>query len=248
MDQEQTSVLRYPLIQIHELEKILGFKINNIDVYQAAFVHKSALKAYLVAGCITESYERLEFMGDSVINFIITRYIFQQYQDEDEGFLTRIRTKLVCGTVLADISKKLGLQNFIVMNERGLANGWNNNDRISEDVFEALVGALYLDLGLLAAIDFVESVFKLFVDFDDIQKDNNYKDMLMRHAQAQNIKLPIYKSLDTVHAGKKIFEVHCWVNGRPSGYGRHKNKKQAEQKAAYQALLFHKVLERQDYD
>lgn len=237
------EVPKYPLIQKETIEDIVGFKINNEHLYQSAFVHKSALRLYVQHGFITESYERLEFIGDSVINFIVTQMIYKRYKNKDEGFLTRIRTKLVSGAVLCNVSKQLSLHQHIIMNERGLANGWNNNDRILEDVLEAFVGSIYLDVGLLGAIDFVEYIFTTFVDFDDILRDDNYKDILMRFTQANGMNLPIYQSLDTVVDGKKIFEVHCWVNRLPCGYGRHKNKKAAEQKAAYQALIYNNVLD-----
>lgn len=233
----------YPIISKADIELIIGQKVGNENLYQPAFIHKSALKYFATTGIITESYERLEFIGDSVINFIVTRYIYAKYKDQAEGFLTRIRTKLVSGTVLSKISKALGLQQYVVMNERGLANGWNANDRILEDVFEAFVGCLYLDVGLQAATTFVERVYESYIDFDEILRDNNYKDILMRHTQANNIPLPEYQSLDTVFDGKKIFEVHCWVNKIPCGYGRHRNKKQAEQRAAYQALVFHSIID-----
>lgn len=239
----EDNKVEYPIISKNEIERIVGLEIVNETLYQPSFIHKSALKYFASTGIITESYERLEFIGDSVINFIVTRYIYAKYKDQAEGFLTRIRTKLVSGTVLSKISKALGLQEFIVMNERGLANGWNANDRILEDVFEAFVGCLYLDVGLMAAITFVERVYESYIDFEDILRDNNYKDILMRHTQANNIPLPEYQSLDTVFDGKKIFEVHCWVNKIPCGYGRHRNKKQAEQRAAYQALIFHNIID-----
>lgn len=236
-NQTDASVSRvYPFVSKEQLQKLFGCKIRNEDIYQRAFVHKSALKE--LQGVITESYERLEFMGDSVINFLVTKYLFKTFPDQAEGYLTRIRTKLVSGSVLCQIAKQLGLQNLIIMNERGLTNGWNNNERILEDVLEALIGCLYLDVGILAAEQFVESLIRDFVSLEEVQKDNNYKDILMRYTQANGMSLPTYLSLDSVFDGKKVFEVHCWVNKLPCGYGRHKNKKQAEQKAAFQSLLY----------
>ena len=93
------------------IEKLVGIKINHIGIYQTAFTHKSALKKYM----LTESFETLEFMGDSVLGFIITKFLFDKFKDEQEGFLTKARTKLVCGKTLADISSKLGLDKFILI-------------------------------------------------------------------------------------------------------------------------------------
>lgn len=233
---------KYPIISTLELNDIIKCKVHDPNIYQSAFVHKSALKQYASHKFITESYERLEFIGDSVINFAVTRMLFNRFLDKDEGFLTKVRTKLVSGTTLAGLGKKLGLQKYIIMNDRGLLNGWNSNERILEDVFEAFVGALYLDLGLIVVNNFMQCTIEQYIDFLDVLKDDNYKDMLMRYTQSNNFPLPIYQSLDSVVDKEKIYEVHCWVNRMPCGYGRHKNKKQAEQKAAYQALLFHQAL------
>lgn len=230
---------KYPIIADTDLVNIIGTDVHDPIVYQPAFLHKSALKHYAANKFITESYERLEFIGDSVINFVVTRLIFQRFLDKDEGFLTRIRTKLVSGSTLAILGRKLGLDRFIVMNERGLVNGWNTNDRILEDVFEAFIGALYLDMGMLVVVNFIQSTMEKYLDFNTILHDDNYKDQLMRYTQANNLPLPVYQSLDSVIDKEKIYEVHCWVNRIPCGYGRHKNKKQAEQKAAYQAIIFH---------
>ena len=233
---------KYPVISTQELNGIINCKVHDPQLYQSAFIHKSALKQYTSHQFITESYERLEFIGDSVINFAVTRMLYSKFSDKDEGFLTKVRTKLVSGTMLASLGKKLGLQQFIIMNERGLINGWNSNERILEDVFEAFIGALYLDLGLIVVVNFMQATIEKFIDFLDILKDDNYKDILMRYTQSNNIPLPIYQSLDSVVEKEKIYEVHCWVNRVPCGYGRHKNKKQAEQKAAYQALIFHQAI------
>ena len=144
--------------------------------YVTAFIHKSALKEFPHLG---DSYERLEFIGDSVVNFVVGKYLFDKHRDKNEGFLTRIRTKIVSGKCLCEISRRLGLHRFVFMDQKCIRNGWNENDRICEDVFEALVGAVYLDIGMIAARDFVVSCMDRFVDFEDITRDTNFKDILM---------------------------------------------------------------------
>ena len=142
-----------PTLSRDKLNSLVGTKINNIELYQRAFTHKSALKRY---SGLTGSYETLEFMGDSVLGFIITKHLFDQYEKHQEGFLTKARTKMVRGKTLCEISKILGLEKLILMDEKGERNGWNTNEHIMEDVFEALVGAIYLDLGMVHAKQFVE--------------------------------------------------------------------------------------------
>jgi len=213
------------------IEKLVGIKINHIGIYQTAFTHKSALKKYM----LTESFETLEFMGDSVLGFIITKFLFDKFKDEQEGFLTKARTKLVCGKTLADISSKLGLDKFILMDDKGMRNNWNKNPKILEDVFEALIGAIYMDLGLLHTKKFILGIFQNpeYVDLNCISVDDNYKDMLMRYCQGNKFPLPSYTIISQSNG---FFIVVVGVNGKPVLSGCAKTKKQAEQEAAKNSL------------
>jgi ribonuclease-3 len=99
-----------------DIEKLVGTKIKNLSLYQRAFTHKSALKEYEQ---FNESFETLEFMGDSVLGFIITKFLFDRFEKRQEGFLTKARTKLVRSETLAAIALKLGLNNMVLMDEKG---------------------------------------------------------------------------------------------------------------------------------
>ena len=211
-----------------DIEKLVGTKIKNLSLYHRAFTHKSALKEY---ENLTESFETLEFMGDSVLGFIITKFLFDRFEERQEGFLTKARTKLVRSETLADIALKLGLNNMVLMDEKGQRNGWNNNPKILEDVFEALVGAVYMDLGLLHAKEFVLRIYNdpKFIDLNKIMIDDNFKDHLMRYCQIMNLPLPEYRVVGH-HEG--IFYIDTYINGQFGGRGEAKSKKQAEQLAA----------------
>ena len=211
-----------------QIEQLVGTKIKNLDLYQRAFTHKSALKEYEQ---FTESFETLEFIGDSVLGFVITKFLFDQYESKQEGFLTKARTKLVRGETLASIAKVLGLEKMVVMDEKGMRNGWNNNPKILEDVFEALIGALYMDLGLLHAKEFVLRIYNdpKYIDLNLIMIDDNFKDHLMRYCQLNNWQLPEYR-VSGHHEG--IFYIDIYVNGQFMSRGAAKSKKQAEQNAA----------------
>src|SRR6056300_1425938 len=139
-----------------QIEQLVGTKIKNLDLYQKAFTHKSALKEYEQ---FTESFETLEFIGDSVLGFVITKFLFDQYENKQEGFLTKARTKLVRGETLANIANKLELYKWVQMDEKGMRNQWYKNPKILEDVFESLVGAIYMDLGLLHAKQFILKIY-----------------------------------------------------------------------------------------
>ena len=211
-----------------QIEQLIGTKIKDLTFYQKAFTHKSALKEYEQ---FNESFETLEFMGDSVLGFIITKFLFDRHESKQEGFLTKARTKLVRSETLADIALKLGLNKLVLMDEKGLRNQWNNNPKILEDVFEALVGAIYMDLGLLHTKQFVLRIYQdpKYVDLNSIMVDDNYKDHLMRYCQVNNLPLPEYR---VVAHEDGVFFIDAMINNQYAGRGYARSKKQAEQNAA----------------
>jgi ribonuclease-3 len=232
-DQEDEVVVLIdpPPLNRLEIEQLVGTKVNNLAIYQKAFTHKSALKRYT----LTESFETLEFMGDSVLGFLVTKLLFDKYEEKQEGFLTKARTKLVRGNMLANIARRLELDKWILMDEKGIRNGWNHNEKVLEDAFEALIGAIYLDLGLLHTKKFVLGIFsdETYVNMDCIMIDDNYKDRLMRYCQANKLSLPEYPILSHING---TFTVSVSINGAVLGQGSAKTKKQSEQFAALEAL------------
>lgn len=209
------------------LNNLVGTKINNEKLYQRAFTHKSALKRY---SNLDSSYETLEFIGDSVLGFIITKFLFDKFEKHQEGFLTKARTKLVRGKTLCEISKTLGLADKILMDEKGERNNWNTNENIMEDVFEALVGAIYLDLGVIHARNFVFRAFGPIIErLEDSLVDDNWKDQLMRWCQSLKYPLPEYRLCGQPNGQ---FFVMAVVDGLDCGAGFASTKKQAEQNAA----------------
>jgi len=223
-----TELVDPPALVHGDIEQLVGTKIRDVSLYQRAFTHKSALKKYRG---LASSYETLEFMGDSVLGFIITRHLFDKHQDEQEGFLTKARTKMVRGKTLCEISLALGLHKWILMDDKGIRNNWHMNPNILEDVFEAFVGAIYLDLGMVHAKKFV------FASFERVEvtlHDDNYKDQLMRKCQAAKLPLPDYQVRHQYPNG--TFHIEVIVDGTPRGSGFASTKKQAEQNAAEIAL------------
>ena len=211
-----------------EIERIVGTRVSNVSVYIEAFTHKSALKQYTT---LTKSYENLEFMGDSVLGFIVTRYLFDKYSGEhEEGFLTKARTKIVRGTTLSSISERLGLYKWVIMDDKGIKKGWNRNPKILEDVLEALIGAIYMDLGIIHTKQFV---FKLLDEYPIDMNDDNYKDQLMRICQSRRYELPVY-NVDSQF--NSVFYISVYVNSVAYGRGCGTTKKQAEQVAAFEAI------------
>jgi ribonuclease-3 len=210
------------------IEELVGTKIKNLDLYQRAFTHKSAIKEYEQ---FTESFETLEFIGDSVLGFVITKFLFDRYESKQEGFLTKARTKLVRGETLAKIANTLNLNELVIMDEKGMRNQWNNNPKILEDVFEALIGAIYMDIGLIHAKEFILRIYQdpEIVDMNSIMVDDNYKDHLMRHCQVNNWQLPEYRVCAHLEG---LFYIDIYIDNMFRARGAAKSKKQAEQNAA----------------
>lgn len=219
------------------LEYTLGFPVTNYALYEQAFVHKSCASNEL------QSYDRLEFLGDAVINLVIARWLWELFPREQEGFLTKLRTRLVSGKCLSRLSARLELHRFIRMNDRALSAGYNKNPRIAEDVFEALIGAIYISEGLVVAREFLIRLYRTCINFTQLMTTNdNFKDCLMRWSQAKGHALPVYDVV-AVHPGrssdqKATFEVSVSMQGVPgiSGKGRGHTKKMAQQEAAKHAL------------
>ena len=216
------------LVDKNTIETLVCTKISNLDLYERAFTHKSALKE---DETLSGSFETLEFIGDSVLGFVITKFLYDRYEDKQEGFLTKARTKLVRGETLAKIATKMELYKWIKMDEKGMRNEWNHNPKILEDAFEALIGAIYMDMGLLHAKEFILRIYNdpSFVNMDSIMVDDNYKDHLMRYCQSNGLSLPVY---NVGHHENGVFYIDVFVDGVCLGRGFAKNKKQAEQNAA----------------
>ena len=213
-----------PVIPRSVLDALVGTKVKDTQLYIRAFTHKSALKRY---EGLTSSYETLEFMGDSVLGFVVTKWLFDRHEKEQEGYLTKARTKMVRVSTLADIARVLEFHKWILMDEKGIRNGWNTNAKILEDVFEAFIGAVYLDLGMVHAKRFILDSFEKIET--DVDLDDNYKDQLMRWCQAEKIDLPEYRVDGQVNG---TFMITAIVNGQELSCGYASTKKQAEQNAA----------------
>ena len=197
------------IINIMESLNIHDLTISNLDLYQRAFIHKSycEMKDYeeykKPNNCLELfqiSYETLEFIGDSFLGNIIANYLYQRYfigHSQDEGFLTKLKIRFVCGEQLAYLSQKLNLGKFMIISKHIEDNcDGRNNIHILEDIFEAFLGALYSDTKNFKLVEkFIIQSIEKYIDFSDIiLKDNNYKDQILRYFQ-HNYKIhPIYKT------------------------------------------------------
>jgi len=219
---------------LKSLQEILGYQFRNEDLVKTALTHRSSLN---LPG-VTESYERLEFLGDAILEMLISSYLFNMYPDKKEGYLTAARSAIVRTESLSAISQRYHFNDFIHMSKGEEATGGRQNPSILEDVIESLIGALYLDGGVPAAKTFFENF--VLPNAKTIIAKNHLKDpksTLQEKVQSDGLPSPVYKTIG--ESGKdhdKIFEVAVFINEKQYGTGTGKNKQEAEQKAAQSAL------------
>src|SRR3990172_4113620 len=217
------------------LEKILNIHLNYKLYYVQALTHRSFLESN---DFDSTSNERLEFLGDSVLSLIMAQYLFENFPDEDEGFLTKIRAKFVNRNSLGKVGKELSLGDFIIISDNLQRNFVKNSKTVLADAFEALIGALYLDQGLETCRVFIYRVLiKPNIQDDDYLIDENYKSQLLEYTQANKISTPVYEIIDEEGPQhERTFTVRVSIGQEVRGVGKGKNKKTAEQNAARKAL------------
>ena len=230
IDPELLEKLRY-------IEWVVDVSIDNPIYYMKAIRHRSILVEEDFEP--SDSYERLEFLGDAVLDLIVTEIIFDYYPNKNEGFLTKLRSKLVKGDSLAMYANKLDLGSIVEVGERAKGQGIENSKSILADIFEALIGALYLDKGYSSAFYFVKQIIDNYVNMDEMLKTlNNYKSTLLEYSQAQGWAVPEYEVVSETGPGHdKTFVIEVLVESEVMGEGKGKSKKQAEQEAAREALI-----------
>jgi len=237
-----------PHISREQIYSMINLRPINLFHYRQAFVHRSIQKNIkLHPNCLEymkHSYERYEFLGDSILNMIIAEYLFNKYPDEDEGFLTKIRTKIVNGKNLSYFAKKLNLGQFILMGNNVEKIKGRENDRILEDVFESLVCAIYLDLGIEKTKVFILKLIKDYINFDELLIDDNYKDILLRFCQNKLNTTPSYSVIETMGPPhNREFVVITIIQNIKYKIGKGKSKKIAEQISAMETLKHFSVIQ-----
>ncbi len=208
-----------------------------------ALTHRSFLGSN--GGDARHSNERMEFLGDAVLELVVVEHLYRLFPDDREGDLTKKKGQLVCRDVLARRALELRLGNFVLLSEAERDSGGDERENILADAFEALIGALYLDQGLEAAREFVES--RLLINTDEILRDPrrmNYKSELQELVQARYRTHPRYRVVtENGPDHKKLFTVEVTVRQVLLGRGQGYNKKEAEQNAAANALTRVSILD-----
>lgn len=219
------------------VEALVGMPVDRLALYEHALRHRSLFRGAVQDG--TESNERLEFLGDAVLGAVVAEHLYHAFPDRDEGLLTRTRATLVNGKALARYAQALGLGPLILMSDNMAQADGRANTTLLADAFEAVVGALYLDLGFDAARRFVLDVVDRFVRLDEAAADtSNYKSLLLELVQGRALPQPTYAVVEEIGPShSRTFTVEAQVDGVAHGRGTAPSKKAAEQEAAREALL-----------
>jgi dsRNA-specific ribonuclease len=209
----------------------INHKVQNLDNFKTAFIHTSYLKSQQLTEkfikllkeinpisdkieCIPlqeNSYEVLEFLGDAVLHAILAEYLHKRYPDKDQGFLTKLRTKIEKGETLNKFSRILEFNKYAIISRNiELSGGRENNINIMEDIFEAFIGALKLETNYETCQKFVIKLIESEIDFAELNNtDDNYKELLMQYYHKKGYKTtPIYQLINTIdEKPRKLFEI-----------------------------------------
>ena len=221
--------------KFRELENIIGEPIVDETHFLQALVHRSFLEQN---DDFEASNERLEFLGDAILNLIVADYLFNKFPYEEEGFLTKVRAKIVNRNTLGDVGEKLNLSGFILIGKNLSKSLLSNSKSIVSDAVEALIGAIYLDSGMEACTRFVNKfLVEPIVKDGEYLVDENYKSQLLEYAQGCKLKAPTYRVVNEEGPQHdRIFTVEVLIEDKTLGVGKGKNKKNSEQHAAKSAL------------
>lgn len=218
-----------------KLYQLLGYCPNKVKVYNQAFLHNSTSRK-LQGINIKNNNERLEYLGDAVLDLIIAEFLFKKFPFQGEGFLTEMRSKSVSRKMLADIAFKMGLQEHIVF-DKSIAKNHAAVRGIAGNALEALIGAIYIDKGYKFTKRFVKhKIVTPHLDFDELKDITvNFKSLLNQYAQKEKKELD-FKVLNSEGEKKiKVYIIGVIINGTEIATARGKSKKVAEQLASEKA-------------
>ncbi|AOZ96283.1 ribonuclease III [Butyrivibrio hungatei] len=219
---------------IESFEKAIGYTFKDKALITQAFTHSSFVNEQKINK--KSDYERLEFLGDAVLEMISSAFLFRKYPQKKEGELSKIRASLVCEPALAFASEKLNIKKYMQLGKGEEATGGRNKESIIADMMEAVIGALFLDGGIEESKRFIDTY--VLTNVESMQMFSDSKSILQEIAQGQNLGAVRYEICgESGPEHDKIFDVRVFVGDKNLGEGSGKTKKAAEQKAAYEALL-----------
>lgn len=219
---------------IEELESKIGYYFKNKLLLRQALTHSSFANEQKINK--QEDYERLEFLGDAVLELVSSEFLFQENRQMTEGQLTRTRASIVCEQALAYSAKEFGLEAYILLGKGEERTGGRTKDSIISDVMEAIIGAIYIDSGMQQASDFVHRF--ILSDLEHKKLFYDAKTILQEFVQQKNKGTLHYQLIRADGPDHdKLFVVEARIDEKKMGEGTGKTKKAAEQQAAYEALV-----------
>lgn len=222
-------------MDIHELEKKLNVNFKDKNLLIQAFTHSSYVNEHRNAEY--KDNERLEFLGDAVLELAVSQYLYSTYKTMPEGDLTRLRAAIVCEPSLDRFAKELDFGKYLLLGRGEAQSGGRERPAILADAFEAFLGALYLDQGFEKVIEFLGSFVFPKIKTGTFSEGSDYKTQLQEIVQQDKNQTVTYEVMDeTGPSHDKKFHVRVLINGNTYGEGVGRSKKEAEQRAAKVAL------------
>jgi len=215
------------------MKKILGFRPGNLRLYEIAFIHRSA--SFTLPDGNRINNERLEYLGDAVLDAILSDYLFEKFPDASEGFMTKIRSRIVNREVLNGLAISMGINKVLVSN----VSSSHPSKNLYGDALEALIGSIFLDKGFRTAKKlFIGKVLNKYLDLDRIvSTDTDYKSLVFEWVQKQKANLIFtYNEEYDFSLKKSVFTTTLFIDREEFGKGQGASKKEAEQEAASQAF------------
>jgi len=224
--------------QVNQIEKRLKVVFKDKNLLQLSLTHRSFLNENHLQQK-TESNERLEFLGDAILEFIVSKILYQKFPQKEEGWLTNLRSNVVRTTALAKVAKTLSFSKYILMSRGEREAKGDQNPSILADTTEAIIGALYLDQGLKETQNFIETNFTpTWEEWVEKGELKDTKSLLQEKIQINNNPPPIYKTLkETGPDHRKVFVVGVYLKDKLLAKGKGKSKREAEANAAQEALI-----------
>lgn len=219
--------------EVKKLEEIIGYSFRNKSLLKTAMTHSSYANESKRSA--VRSYERLEFLGDSVLGFVTTEFLYR-IRKNAEGDLTKMRAALVCEANLAQVAETLGISNFLLLGKGEEQSGGRRRPSLQADAVEATIGAIYIDGGIEEARRFIERFILSRLEDGEIAS-RDYKTELQELIQRNPESVLSYRLVgESGPDHDKVFDVEAVVDGKAVGRGRGHSKKEAEQSAACDAL------------
>lgn len=216
---------------MEELFKKLNINPKDLELYKTAFSHSSYVNEHKVKS----NYERLEFLGDAVLDLVMADYLYTHYK-ETEGEMTKVRANYVCENANFSYASDLGLQKYILVGNGELKDGPSPKKAIVADIFEALMGAIYLDLGYATVRNVILKIVVPYIENPDVTFFSDYKSSLQEYVQTEQRSLEYVVTKEEGPAHNKTFTTDVMIDNIVYGTGVGPSKKEAEQEAAKQAL------------